>query len=150
MPPIIRSGGIKIVAAFRGMLVSPAKHRYAWLPRACDYRTDRRTDGQKDAEHRDPYVPLCFTGDTKMEVKGHVFQINDNNRSKFLKMFNIPYVPNMITLSLTIKKLGAMLKFLESRSKVTIKVMWSKRMLQPERSWCKEHTSLIWKPYVLW
>ena len=38
----------KIVAAFRGMHVSPAKHSYmyAWLPRKCDRRTDRRTDGQ--------------------------------------------------------------------------------------------------------
>ena len=26
-----------IVAAFRGMHVSPAKHSYAWLPRKCDY-----------------------------------------------------------------------------------------------------------------
>ena len=34
---------INIVAAFRGMHVSPAKHNYAWLPRKCDYRTDTRT-----------------------------------------------------------------------------------------------------------
>ena len=33
-----------VVAAFRGMHVSPAKHSYAWLPRKCDYQTDRRTD----------------------------------------------------------------------------------------------------------
>ena len=32
-----------IVAAFRGMDVSPAKHSYAWLPRMCDYQTRRRT-----------------------------------------------------------------------------------------------------------
>ena len=31
------------VAAFRGMHVSPVKHSYAWLPRKCDYRTDRQT-----------------------------------------------------------------------------------------------------------
>ena len=31
-----------IVAAFRGMHVSPAKHSYAWLPRKCDYWTDRQ------------------------------------------------------------------------------------------------------------
>ena len=37
---------INIVVAFRGMHVSPAKHSYAWLPRKCDYRTDRRTDGR--------------------------------------------------------------------------------------------------------
>ena len=33
---------INIVAAFRGMHESPAKHSSAWLPRKCDYRTDRR------------------------------------------------------------------------------------------------------------
>ena len=36
------------MAAFRGMHVSPAKHSYAWLPRKCDYRTDRQTDGRTD------------------------------------------------------------------------------------------------------
>ena len=36
-----------IVAAFRGMHVSPAKHSYAWLPRKCDYR-DRRSDRRTD------------------------------------------------------------------------------------------------------
>ena len=50
-----------IVAAFRWMHVSPAKHSYAWLPKKCDYRTDGRTD----AGQSDPYVPLCFAGDTK-------------------------------------------------------------------------------------
>ena len=49
-----------IGAAFRGMHVSPAKHSYVWLPRKCDYRTDRQTD----ARQSDPYVPLCFAGDT--------------------------------------------------------------------------------------
>ena len=39
---------INIVAAFRGMHVSPAKHSYAWLPRKCDYRTDTHTDRQTD------------------------------------------------------------------------------------------------------
>ena len=56
-----------IVAAFRGMQVSPAKHSYAWLPRKCDYQTDRHIHkyGQTDAGQSDPYVPLCFAGDTK-------------------------------------------------------------------------------------
>ena len=39
---------INIVAAFRGMHVSPAKHSYAWLPRKCDYRTDTQTNGRTD------------------------------------------------------------------------------------------------------
>ena len=48
---------VKIVAAFQGMHVSPAKHSYVWLPRKCDYRTDRQTDGQTD-RHRTKWS-LC-------------------------------------------------------------------------------------------
>ena len=59
-----------IVAAFRGMHVSPAKHSYAWLPRKCDYRTDRHTHTQTDAGQSDPYVPLCFAGDT---INGYMY-----------------------------------------------------------------------------
>ena len=59
---------MNIVAAFRGMHVSPAKHNYVWLPRKCDYRTDRHTHTQTDAGQSDPYVPLCFAGDTKKET----------------------------------------------------------------------------------
>ena len=46
----------------------------------------------------------------KIEIKGNVFQINDNNRY-------------LIAMSLTVKKIGVMLKFFESRSNVTIKVL---------------------------
>ena len=53
-----------IVAAFRRMQVSPAKHSYAWLPRKCDYRADT---GQSD-----PYVPLCFAGDSKIKWQNFV------------------------------------------------------------------------------
>ena len=35
-----------IVAAFWGIHLLPAKHSYARLPRKCDYRTDRHTDGR--------------------------------------------------------------------------------------------------------
>ena len=38
-----------------------------------------------------------------------------------------------------------MLKFFNSRSKVTIKAMCSKLMLPSERSWCKEHTPAKWR-----
>ena len=39
-----------------------------------DGRTDRQTDGQTDGQtddgQSDPYVPLCFAGDTKIhEIK---------------------------------------------------------------------------------
>ena len=61
-----------IVAAFCGMHVSPAKHSYSWLPRKCDYltyaRTHRQTDRQTDAGESDSYVPLCFAGDTKVDL----------------------------------------------------------------------------------
>ena len=45
------------------MHVSPAKHSYVWLPRKCDYPTDRQTPDK--VIQSDPYVPLCFTGGTK-------------------------------------------------------------------------------------
>ena len=54
-----------IVEAFGEMHVLPAKHSSAWLPRKPDYRTDTRTDGQTDTGQSDPYVQLCFAGDTK-------------------------------------------------------------------------------------
>ena len=56
------------MAAFRGMYVSPAKHSYVWLPRKCDRWTDRQMDGQTDDGQSDPYVPLCFAGDIKMNT----------------------------------------------------------------------------------
>ena len=45
----------KIVTAFRGMHVSPAKHSFG--------KCDRRTDRQADDGQSDPYVSLCFAGD---------------------------------------------------------------------------------------
>ena len=46
-----------IVAAFRGMHVSPAKHSYEWLSIKCDYQTNTHTDGQTD-RHRTKWS-LC-------------------------------------------------------------------------------------------
>ena len=43
--------------------MSPAKHSY-W--RVTDGQTDRQTEGQTDDGQSDPYVSLCFAGDTKM------------------------------------------------------------------------------------
>ena len=64
-----------IVAAFWGMHVLPAKHSFAWLPRKCDYRTDRHTDGgrQTDSGQSDHYVQLCFAGDTINELQSLTF-----------------------------------------------------------------------------
>ena len=57
-----KSMRINIVAAFRGMHVSPAKHSYAWLPRKCDYRTDRhRTKWSLCATMHCRRHKKCFT-----------------------------------------------------------------------------------------
>ena len=50
------------------MHVSPVKHNCAWLPRKCDYQTDRRLDEWTDAGQSDPYVSLCFACDTKIDT----------------------------------------------------------------------------------
>ena len=42
----------KIVAAFRGMHVSPAKHSYVSV-------TDRPTDGRTDRRTTDKVIPMC-------------------------------------------------------------------------------------------
>ena len=65
-----------IVAAFRGMQVSPAKHSYG-LSRKCDYHSV--TTGQTDAGQSDPYVSLCFAGDTKMCESGSSFWHDSHN-----------------------------------------------------------------------
>ena len=47
---------IKIVAAFRGMHVSPAKHSFG----KCDRRKcDRRMDRQTDRLTTDKVIPMC-------------------------------------------------------------------------------------------
>ena len=68
----ISADNCRLLIIVEGTLhVSPAKHSYAWLPRKCDYHdyqesvTTRQTHGQTDAGQSDPYVPLCFAGDTK-------------------------------------------------------------------------------------
>ena len=49
------------MAAFREMHVLPAKHSYVSA-------TDGQTDGRTDNGQSDPYVWLCYTGDTKMDL----------------------------------------------------------------------------------
>ena len=46
----------KIVAALRGMHVSPAKHSYASVT---DVQTDGRTDRQTDRQTTDKVIPMC-------------------------------------------------------------------------------------------
>ena len=55
-----------IVAAFRGMHVSPAKHSFGKCDRKV-WQTDGQTDG-RDVGQSDPYVSLYFAGDTKTKV----------------------------------------------------------------------------------
>ena len=55
---------LKIVAAFRGMHVSPAKHSYASVTDRrtdgrTDRRTDRQTDGRTDGQTTDKVIPMC-------------------------------------------------------------------------------------------
>ena len=66
----MNSHGLNIVAAFRGMHVSPAKHSFGKCDRKVwqmDRQTDGRTDRQTDDGQSDPYVSLCFAGDTKIK-----------------------------------------------------------------------------------
>ena len=59
-----------ILAAFKGMHVSPAKHGALCVTskkvRLRDRHTHRRTNGQTETGQSDPYVLLCFAGDKKM------------------------------------------------------------------------------------
>ena len=55
----IKHSGSLLRNACETWLCMTAKHSYAWLPRKCDYQSDRQTD----AWQPDPYVPLCFAGD---------------------------------------------------------------------------------------
>ena len=52
----------KIVAAFRGMQVSPAKHSFVKCDRKVwqtDRQTDGRTDRQTDRQTTDKVIPMC-------------------------------------------------------------------------------------------
>ena len=57
------------------MHVSPAKHSFGKCDRRkCDRQSvtdgqmDRPMDGQTDDGQSDPYVSLCFAGDTKIRI----------------------------------------------------------------------------------
>ena len=47
------------------MHLSPAKHIACDHQENCDYT--RHTDERTDAGQSDPYVPVCFAGETKMK-----------------------------------------------------------------------------------
>ena len=49
-----------IVAAFRGMHVSPGKHSSGGVTDGqTDRQTDRQTDGQTDRQTTDKVIPMC-------------------------------------------------------------------------------------------
>ena len=65
-----------IVAAIRGMHVSPAKHSYCmrdYQESVTTGQTDTRTHRQTDAGQSDHYVPLCLAGDTINELQNLTF-----------------------------------------------------------------------------
>ena len=79
-----------IVAAFREMHVSPTKHSYAWLPRKCDYRTDRqRTKWSLCAamlrrRHKNVLKNIMFNDETSafacfITLKNFLFNIHIEN-----------------------------------------------------------------------
>ena len=75
------------------MHVSPAKHSSASVTDGrTDRQTDRRTDGQTDDGQSDPYVSLCFAGDTKTRCplipSLHIVQIGfDLSKKKSSKAY---------------------------------------------------------------
>ena len=74
----------KIVAAFPGMHVSPAKHSFGKCDRKV-WQTDRQTD-----ERTDPYVSLCFAGDTKSLYFEKIPQENLSEKPCFTQRHNAP------------------------------------------------------------
>ena len=109
-----------------------------WLPRKCDYRTHTHLERQAGQSH--PFVPLCFTGDTKSILKpGSWSSFDAKNQGVFVKhyapcgnkvqkaIFNFKVtrsltlmsyesvisgvcMPNMKSLSLRVQKLQRRLK----------------------------------------
>ena len=79
-----------IVTAFWGMHVLPAKHSYAWLPRKCDYWTDRQMDGQT----RRIKWSLCDATISLIKLfeflfpMGEIFYVYSNQRSSHRRPFN--------------------------------------------------------------
>ena len=56
--------------------MSPAKHSSASVTDGqTDRQTDRRTDGRTDDGQSDPYVSLCFAGDTKIIRSKSLFPV---------------------------------------------------------------------------
>ena len=82
------NANIKIVAAFRGMHVWPAKHRFGKCDRKV-WQTDGRTDRRTDDGQSDPYVSLCLAGDTKMYFNPYISVKMTNNPLKPKKSMSI-------------------------------------------------------------
>ena len=69
-----------------------------------DTQTDTQMDGQTDAGQSDPYVPLCFAGDTKSGPK-HILKLIKVNQNIFYHFFHLPLpftlcIPTMMLTSI--------------------------------------------------
>ena len=101
---------------------------------------DYWTDTQTDTGQSDPLMRLRFTF-TNLQNLCYSRPII----YKELEYWQSQEGPHRVLC----KFVGAMLKFLKSRSKVIVKVTCSKFMVPSERSCHKVHTCQIWKPYLL-
>ena len=137
--------------------------------RQTDRQTDGQTDRQTDGQTTDKvipmcrYVSLCFAGDTKIKrfqyVHNNTISLVASLRKEFVRRHQSSPGGNRHQLEYwqsqegprraLCKFAGAMLKFLKSRSKVTVKVTRSKFMVPLERPCHKEHTCEIWKFYLI-
>ena len=80
----------KIVAAFRGMHVSPAKHSYAWLPRKCD------------RQMTDKVIPTCryaSQATQKLEHKQNLTNVWNLISFRFYRLWAIGLVSKFIKIS---------------------------------------------------
>ena len=76
----------KIVAAFRGMHVSPAKHSFGKCDRKCDRGMDRQTDGRTDGRTTDKVIPMCLYAS---QVTQLIWQVQTiiRNTNRYKKTF---------------------------------------------------------------
>ena len=89
-----------IVAATRGMHVSPAKHSYAWLRRKCDRQTDRQTDWQTDG-HTDRQTDRRTHGQTdRRRTKWSLCAAMLRRRHKKQQNKKFDHLPYKLCLSL--------------------------------------------------
>ena len=94
-----------IVAAFRGMHVSPVKHSYAWLPRKCDYGTDTQTERRTEFEKgQNLYCQLVWDFYHVDDLFPHSQEnpaLPSKNNPDTSGYFNMNFIPCLIALLIT-------------------------------------------------